>query len=78
MLSETAVAVRRRMHVIDAAANTAEAQQMMSELGVTWLGLCREGVLIGAVHNEQLRSVEQDTPVGMFAECGDGRIHWLD
>ena len=49
MSSETAVAVKRRMHVIDASANAAEARQMMLELGVTWLGLCREGVLVGAI-----------------------------
>jgi len=80
MRTATCVPTARGIHVIEASASVEEARRMMERLGVAWLGVCREGVLVGTIDEEQLRPpADAAGPhVGALAESDSGRVRWID
>ena len=80
MRAATCVPTERRIHVVEDSASVEEARRMMERLDVTWLGVCREGVLVGTIDEEQLRLPADGagSHVGALAESDGGRVRWID
>jgi hypothetical protein len=66
------------MHAIEASATAREARAQMEALGVDWLMVCREGVLVGTIDAEQVAAGDDGLPVDTLAESSVGRVRWRD